>query len=278
MENNKTDNIYFELCCLNFNKDISKTADLLISYSIVEFAKKLEVIELDENDIDKIENYIDDNKLNVKTEFDNYIILALIKLNIDIGSLQSVKKEHLELRKHVTEFENKYGADCKVKIHKDLLFEVRDKKFNERLFRVYCGIVSIIGKKKFVRITNKRISYTMMGFKSEKVYNSEKSKYKLMTSRQIKTCTNKLTEKNFIARLTYRNRMTFYSTAYRGKKFNEVLTSSIALNKEKKEVNRILNEQLTTEVEDKRKQIREKLISGLTIDEVKCEMQLMKVV
>lgn len=280
MENNKTDNIYFPLCCLNYDKDISKTAGLLISYSIVEFAKKLEnEIELNDDDDDKIENYIEENNLK-KSIFpiDNFIILSAIKLKISISSLHWTKKQHSEINSYIINFENKYGTDAKVKIHKDLLFEVRDEKFNERLFRVYCGIVSVIGNKKFVRITNKRISYRMLGFKSEDIYYKEKSNYKLMTARQIKNCTDKLSEKNLFAKLTYRNRLTFYSTAYRGKKFNEVLTSSIALNKERKEVNRILNKQLTSGVEEKRKEIREKLISGLSINEVKCEMELMKVV
>lgn len=280
MENNKTDNIYFSLCCLNYDKDISKTAGILISYSIVEFAKKLEnEIELNDDDDDKIENYIEENNLK-KSIFpiDNFIILSAIKLNISISSLHWTKKQHSEINNYIINFENKYGTDAKVKIHKDLLFEVRDEKFNERLFRVYCGIVSVIGSKKFVRITNKRISYRMLGFKSEDIYYKEKSYYKLMTARQIKNCTDKLCEKNFFARLTYRNRMTFYSTAYRGKEFNEVLTSSIALNKEKKSVNKIFNELLTSEVEEKRKQIREKLISGLSINEVKCQMELMKAV
>ena len=280
MENNKTDNIYFSLSCLNYDKDISKTAGLLISYGIVNFAKKLEKeIELNDDDYNKIENYIENNNLK-KSIFpiDNFIILSAIKLNIDIVSLHWIKKNYSEINNYIINFELQHGKDAKVKLHKDLLFEVRDKKFDERLFRIYCGIVSIIGNKKFVRITNKRISYRMLGFKSEDIYYKEKSNYKLMTSRQVRTCTDKLSEKNLFAKLTYRNRLTFYSTAYRGKQFNDVLTSSIALGKEKKEVNRILNQQLTSGVEEKRKEIREKLISGLSINEVKCEMELMKVV
>ena len=276
----KTYYIYFSLCCLNYDKDISVTAGLLISYGIVEFAKKLEKeIELNDDDYDKIENYIENNNLK-KSIFpiDDFIILSAIKLNISISSLHWTKKNHSEINSYIINFEERHGTDAKVKIHKDLLFEVRDKKFDERLFRVYCGIVSIIGNKKFVRITNKRISYRMLGFKSEDIYYKENLNYILLTARQVTTCTDKLSEKNFFGKLTYRNRLTFYSTAYRGKKFNEVLTSSIALNKEKKEVNRILNQQLTSGVEKKRKEIREKLISGLSINEVKCEMELMKAI
>jgi len=277
MANDITDNIYFPLCCLNYDKDIKKTAGLLIGYGITEFAKKLEKkIELEDHDIDNIENYINDNNLGYVNEDDYHIILSAKKLRIDIGSISNIKSNHSVINNFIINFERKHGTDCKVKVHKSLLFEVRDGQFDERMFRVYCAILSIIGNKKFVRITNSRINYRMLGFKSVEVYYKEKPKYKPLTARQIKTTTDKLSERNFFSKITYRNRLTFYSTAYRGKEFSDVLTSSIAFNKEKKEVNRILNDNLNIGVEKKRKEIREKLVAGLSPKEIKCEMELIR--
>jgi len=277
MEKEKNQYVHFPLCCLNYDKDISKTAELLISYGIIEFAKQLEKdIELNDSDIDRIEKYIDDNDLFNVEEDDYFIILSAFKLGIDISSINNTKQNHSKLNSYINSFEFKHGKDAKIRMHKTILFEVRDRQFNERLFRVYCGILSVIGDKGFIRITNKRISYRMLGFKSEDVFSKEKSNYKLMTARQIKTCSDKLCEKNLFDKLTYRNRLTFYSTKFRGKAFQEVLTNSIALNKVKKNVNRILNEKLTNDVEIKQREFNEKLISGLTVKEIKCEMELYK--
>ena len=214
MDKDKNQYIHFPLCCLNYDKDVSKTAELLISYGIIEFAKQLEKkIELNDLDTEVIENYIDENRLGYVSESDYFIILSAKKLGIDISSVSNTKHKHSEINRFINDFEYKHGKDAKVRVHKSIIFEVRDKQFNERLFRVYCAILSVIGNKNFIRITIKRISIRMLGFKSNEVYYKEKSKYNLMTARQIKTCSEKLSEKNLISKLTYRNRLTFYSEA-----------------------------------------------------------------
>ena len=278
MENeNKTDNIYFPLCCLNFDKDISKTAGHLISYGIIEYASKLENnIELNDGDYEKIENYIEEH--NLSNNEDNYfIVLSAIKLNITMGSLSKTLKQHSEIETYINLFEYKYGKDAKVKVNKGILFDVRDKKnIDERMFRVYCAVVSVIGNKSFIRITNKRISYRMLGFKSEDVYYKEKHKSKILTARQIKTVTDKLSDRNFFAMRTYRNRLTFYSTKYRDAEFDTILTNSIAMNKAKKEVKKINNEKINTVVAEKLIELRKRLIDGECYKDLKSKMELIK--
>ncbi|MBK8983037.1 MAG: hypothetical protein IPM38_12095 [Ignavibacteria bacterium] len=121
---NKTNNIYFPLCCLNYGKNIKQTANLLISFGIVEYAEKLKGWELTDNDFEKIEQYINEQTLNDADEEEDYfIILSAISLNISIYNLSHTKKNHADIERHIGEFEREHGADAKIKIHKGILFE-----------------------------------------------------------------------------------------------------------------------------------------------------------
>jgi len=280
MDDDKTNNIYFPLCCLNYDKDIKNTAELIISYGIVEFGKKLESeIELYEGDTNRINDYIEKNNLiNEYDEADNFLILSAIKLSIDIPDLYYTKMKHSKLINYIRIYESKHGKDAKVKVHKSLLFEVRDGIFDERMFRVYCAVVSSIGDNIFWRIVIDTIAVRMLGFKSKKICSIEKSKYKKLTARQVKTTIDKLSEtgKNFFAMRTYRNRQTFYSTKLRGIEFDEVLTERLALNKAKKEINKIHNENIESGIDKKFIEYKEKLKSGESIKEIKSNMELYK--
>ena len=53
---------------------------------------------------------------------------------------------------------------------------MKDKRIDERMFRIYCGIKAIVGKSELKRVTIKRIKYAMFGYKSETVYSNENKK------------------------------------------------------------------------------------------------------
>ncbi len=276
MQNIKTNNIYFPLCLLNYidNEDeeenmhstftilpdISTIAGKLISYGIVEYAKKLER----SWSISQIEDYeicrhIQEQNLTTyqsSDPLDRYIILAAQCLRLKIGDLEITKLNHKHLDDFHYQFENVHGKDAKVKIHRDILFEVREKQFDERMFRVYCGVLSIIGKKPYVRITMKRILYAMLGCKSEKVFNEIEHKQKLLSARQVKTTIDKLRDRGFFDYVTHAKRMTFYSTKFRDPALNSVVSEGIAKNKLKKEKSKLKSEMLKNDIEEKLKVLR----------------------
>ena len=241
----KTNNIYFPLCFLAYVSDrknnplpdLETTAHKIISYGIIEYAKKLQREDFFISEYGKkvIAEYVRRNKLYLKQSvFNKYIVVSAIKLNLDIPGIETLKDQHRELAKYLDFYECQHGKDVNVKMHKHILFELMEKKFDERMFRVYCAILSVIGNKPFVRITIKRISYRMHGYKTEDIYLGSNPTCKVLTARQIKTTIDKLQERNFFDVITYGNRQTFYSTKYRHERLFDVLTKSISAKKDSK--------------------------------------------
>jgi len=272
MQNTRTDNIYFPLCFLSYVSEeqreeiaripgamavpeIRHIAGKIISFGLVEYAKKLKnEWLLNDCERNEIEEYIRKNKLIAyigNDIFDRYIVLSAINIGIDIANLEKTKLSHKELDNYRARFENVYGTDAKVKIHKDILFEVREGQFDERMFRVYCGVLSVIGDKQFVRITKERIMYAMLGCKSEKVFQRFEQNYKLLTERKVKTTIDKLRDRGFFDCITYGKRMTFYSTKFREAALHSVVAEAIAKNKLKKEKSKLKSEMLKDIVENK---------------------------
>lgn len=124
-------------------------ANDIISFGIVEYAAKLSKDRFVFSSVDKLafDKYIKSQKLKVENEFDKYIVLSALKLTIDIHNIEVIKSIHKTFTNYVNVFESEFGKDVRVKIHKGLLLDVKSEKLDERIFRVYCAIVSIIGKK-----------------------------------------------------------------------------------------------------------------------------------
>lgn len=235
--------------------DIRHITGMIISYGLVEYAMKLKnEWSLNDRERNEIEEYIRKNRLTAyigNDIFDRYIVLSAINIGIDIANLEKTKLSHKELDNYRARFENVYGTDAKVKIHKDILFEVREGQFDERMFRVYCGVLSVIGDKQFVRITKERIMYAMLGCKSEKVFQRFEQNYKLLTERKVKTTIDKLRDRGFFDCITYGKRMTFYSTKFREAALQSVVAEAIAKNKLKKEKSKLKSEILNNNIEEK---------------------------
>ena len=285
MQSIKTNNIYFPLCLLNYNDaqtqgenhistpsnvpDTPTIAGKLISYGIVEYAKKLQgsyiISKTEENEIVKytLEQKISGHMSN-KT-LDRYIILAAICLGIRINNLKRTKLNHRDLHNFHASFENTYGKDAKVKIHKDVLLEVSEKSFDERMFRVYCGVLSVIGKKPFVRITIRRIRYAMLGCKSENVFNEFIRNPTLLTARQVKTTIDKLVDRGFFDFFTHKNRMTYYSTQFREADLEAVLAEEIARRKLKSARNRLKSEMLSSSIDARLKELRGEFVKNYAV-------------
>jgi len=202
--------VHFPLCFLNFDKDLTKTSDYIISYGICNYAIRLrdEQIEYSE---DVISDFITENKLNyldIRSSFNCYLILAC--KNMDVIPGYEVIKRYEKINSYHNRFINVYGNDCFVRVHKNILFDVKDKKFNPDLFRVYSAVLSYMGKKKYVRIVYSNIKLRAQGFKSNKI--KVKPVLNELTIKQIRNLIKKLKDKNLMTVYTFKNRYIYYST------------------------------------------------------------------
>lgn len=209
----------FPLCCLSYPiKDDKQRLNLIISYCIVEYSKK---INADINN--RIDLYMATHDVpagyNKKLKTHQKILLAAGELGIIPGYILGIIERHSKLSQHIQNNQLKYGPNSYCRIGKNLCFETESGQFPYRQFAVLCAIQSILGKKaKFKRITKDRIRYAMYGYKSKEVALKESSgKERLLTDRQLGTAIEILHAKGFFSKFTYAKRQTYYSTQYKEK-------------------------------------------------------------
>jgi hypothetical protein len=266
----KTLKIIFPLCLLNYPKEKTEKYNLIISYGVVSFAYRLLKNPYDEPSMERLKDYVLENEIinfDENTPLDNHIIYACMITGLVIKDINKSIIEYCKIRSFVESYEKKYGTDSLVKIGSDLLLEVQTGKFNERLFRCYCAIKSILGKSDFCRITNKTISFRMKGFKRLDVMNTENvNNNETLSDRQIKTLTINLQRLKFIERGTYKKRCTYYSIKYRGDRFNEKLSDFLSSRKAKRERPNIQNEILNNLTDEKHKKKLEEMREKKTVN------------
>lgn len=280
----KTNNIYFPLCFLSFREDSSiagedveyipslpEIAELIISYGIVEYAMKLQrddffISQLDES---KIKKFTKQNSISVKSGIDKYIILSSVKLGITFNDMKWTKGNHAKLSLYLQEYEAKHGKDAIVKMHSGILFHVRDKTFDERMFRVYCAVVSVIGNKDYVKIIMETISYRLHGYKTKEIYSMYKPSYEVLTDKKIKTTLHKLQKKKCFYFITYNCRLTYYSRKLDNEKLLNVIAEKKAREKFKKSKSSIANKILTEKVNERVLQLEKEYKKHLK--DVSCE-------
>ena len=255
MTNLKSNNLVFPLCLLSYNNEKNNKFDkynLIMDCSIVRWAKiisgKLGDEGIDEYE-DKIDEYFEelngeDNTKNTsvigydESNLHKCIIIACIELGINIYDISATIREYDTAQAFINKYEGNYGNDALVKLHKNLLFDVVNNKFNERYFKIYCAIISLIGKKKYRKITVNEIRYRMNGYKKKEIFEIEKETNKnieILTDSQITTITKKLKKYNFLDRETVKRRFTYYSKKLRGEKFRKALIDDLAKRKFAKE-------------------------------------------
>lgn len=221
----KGNQIYFPLSAIRYSNDKNTLINHILSYGIIEYAHKIQLsnYRLDGDDLEAIERKaenISDYDLITDSNSDNlqsYIIHSANVIGIKIASINKNETEHRELLQHISKLENESGKSPVVKLNKDLLFDVRDNGFSLDLFRVYCAIKSIIGKKIYCRITKDRIRYRMHGFKNEMDYINSGDRVKLLSDYQIGNLCNKLKDLNLISTFTYKKRIKYFSTRWNEK-------------------------------------------------------------
>jgi len=227
----KGNQAYFPLQALRFNTDKAVTLDHIISYSIIEFAYYLSrTADLSNTDYERTSDFLSayyhceyDDDLTAEAQamheddFNSHILMACKIMGVEIGSIEATKTRHSKLNSFIDDYEKRHGKDCKVKIHKGMLFDARDGKIDFELFSLYCAIKSVLGKREFSRITNETLRYRLLGFKKKSIYDSRaKSKHKdnLLTDFQIAQRVIKLQERGLINYVTHRRRLKMFTTKY----------------------------------------------------------------
>lgn len=218
--------IDFPLCFLKpvriLNSKVeSMRWDKLVSYSVIIKAKEIDSI-----------NFLDSDILEDAAE------------ELNLNNLESLTEKRInayyELENILNRNIESYGKQPYSRIGRELVFSLRDKKFDENMFRVLCAISSVIGKQaKFKRITYNTLRFRMWGFKNEKEFKQDNlsKKIKLLTDRQLARIVKKLHSLKFFSKFTYQQRQIFYSTKLNDEElFNAVSKSKIYWETHKEEI------------------------------------------
>lgn len=153
-------------------------------------------------------------------------LMGADRLNVRLGHVPSTIRRHANLAQHVYAFEQRHGADVKVRLATEYVFECRDKKglsFAE--LAVLAGIYGKIGASKGpVRITRREIWYRAHGCKSKQVFlriiGLCPPVYK---ERQVRSLIESLHQRHFFARVTFARRQTYYSHRLTAKELEDAV-------------------------------------------------------
>lgn len=204
----------FPLIALTYPTNFRDFCDTLMCYCLIEYAKKTTDRDLDEHLDDCLDKWnskksADDFEMN--NEQHEKILVAAHKLGIITHSIITDISANKKLSKWINEMQNKLGKSANVWINKGFVFDARDGAISENDFKVLCAINSIIGNKTYCRITKDRIRYRVLGYNSKSTYEKNNKGENYLSDRQIGTIIERLAEKKFYSKFTYRNRQTFFS-------------------------------------------------------------------
>lgn len=183
-----------------------------------------EALELEADDA--IDGYNLPDDFQEDDPFHKSFVLAVYRKGINSPSIKHNLKRHKEFKKYFTVFEQRFGNDAWCYFPKDILFDVRDNKFDYDLFSLICAVGSCIPTKyQYRHITKDQIAVRMKGCKTEKIRNELFSrryqnsfppdlapKTELMHPKKVERLRNEACERGFFRCYTYRQRTTYYST------------------------------------------------------------------
>jgi hypothetical protein len=205
----------FPLSSLIYLDNSRERINDLMGYCIVKQTEKVKLSDSEINNL--VKHLVEERKKSIygykkESIYHKKILIATSHFGIIIHNVYCVIDEYNRVLEFISPFITRNGKDAYCRIGKELLFDVREGKFDYKLFSILCGIQSILRDDKFKRITYDRIRYAMHGYKSKTVYEKENPGIKLLTDRQLKRLVDLLHAKQFFSRFTYANRQIFYST------------------------------------------------------------------
>ena len=197
----------FPLCCLSM-----KCKDLpirIINYGVYLYAKTKY------KEFQKLPSLLKETPSWFNENEDSHwkLLLSSQELNFRIEDLHKFEERVEETDSYIKQFQSKYGSDAFCLIGKELLYEVHRNSFDMELFRVICAINSVLGRKKYARITKKTIRHRMQGYKTMEVLESENQfGLEMSSDRVLGRKIEILIDKKFITKFTYNKRQSYYST------------------------------------------------------------------
>jgi hypothetical protein len=142
------------------------------------------------------------------------VVIGCEYLNLCCWNVKGMLTDFAGVSQFVRDFQRKHGTDALVRVRRDWVLEVKDKKgMSYPEFAVLAAIYSKIGaSKKPVLITREEIRCRAHGFKSARVFTAEMTnRRQLFTLRQVRSIIDRLHSRNCFARVTYARRQTYYS-------------------------------------------------------------------
>lgn len=172
--------------------------------------------EKDINKIKKIRNYafmralMDDEKVEKIT--DDVILEELAKSNFE-EDIQVLRSDYGEMLEYVLDIVEKEKEQPFCRVGEDFVKDVLEKRFDYLSFCLLSAVTAIQGKgAKYKNITKDRLSFAILGYKSDKCVNDFESLNTIMPSdHKIRVRVRKLVEKSIMSAITI-YRITTYST------------------------------------------------------------------
>jgi hypothetical protein len=204
----------FPLCALSFPASERERLNHIIAFCCLETGE-LQCQKFSQVDKD-LGHKQQPSELCCTREIDVYLqaVAGAQQLKVAIVDIYGLVAEHARLARFVGEFERKYGADAKVRLATNLVFEARDGKgLSYRELAVLAAVYSKIGAAKGpVRILREEIWCRALGFKSKRVFFLEmRNREAWITERQVRSIIERLHDRKFFARVTYGRRQSYYS-------------------------------------------------------------------
>ncbi len=136
-------------------------------------------------------------------------------LSISGGDYETCIKTHEKMKNIFTSTVEKFGKMPHVQLNTSWLFDARDGKIEDQLFRFIVAVKSLIGKKKYVHTNKKNIIFRMYGLKNDEMFakapDSIKEKVKSLLNRyQFEKLRNVAVNRGFIQYLSYNGCRGFY--------------------------------------------------------------------
>jgi len=159
-------------------------------------------------------------QLNTKKNINEKFREVSTKYNYQIEDFEIGVRKYMLIKGLVLTHIEKHGAEPYCRIGNELLFETIAGKFQFAHFTFLCALSAIMGKRNaYKKISKKRLSYCMIGYKSSYVYEKDrKGKLEPVPERKIGNIADQLTTKKFFTKFTYNRRHTYYSTRIKSKK------------------------------------------------------------
>lgn len=260
----------FPLCALAFGRSDVERLSAIVSFGLVEAGRVLWEKKFTQQDRQKqYAAWADPARVppdfNRQNSLHVFAVAGASVIGVTIESLRGTLTNHQAMCDFRDKFVARHGPQPLVRIKSQLVVEALDGKgITPVELGVLAGIYSVIGKKRLpVLITQKRIGFRAMGYKSEPVYSAELARRtdgaKPLTNWQLRSTIDRLHTRKFYCRATYGCRLTYYNHRMNEREFSEALISMKTRKFTSNRLRQCRDEELTNAIRNQRAALMGKL-------------------